>query len=90
MPYQGIGELDLDGQRVRVPEDMPAQSTSIHAFGDTMDLPDEYLQEREAEKMADLESLADALSAFRQLRRELDLWERVHLARRLIETRLEN
>jgi hypothetical protein len=45
--------------------------------------PDDHIQEREAEKQADLESLADALSAFRQLRRELDQWERVHLARGL-------
>jgi hypothetical protein len=38
------------------------------------------MQEREAEKTADLESLADALATFRQLRRDLDQWERVHLA----------
>jgi len=38
------------------------------------------MQEREAEKTADLESLADALAAFRQLHRDLDQWERVHLA----------
>jgi hypothetical protein len=31
--------------------------------------PDEHMQEREAEKEADLESLADALAAFRQLQR---------------------
>jgi hypothetical protein len=31
-------------------------------------------------KTADLESLADALAAFRQLHRDLDQWERVHLA----------
>jgi hypothetical protein len=42
--------------------------------------PDQHLQEREAEKTADLESLADALAAFRQLHRDLDQWERVHLA----------
>ncbi len=42
--------------------------------------PDQHLQEREAEKTADLESLADALAAFRQLHRDLDRWERVHLA----------
>ena len=41
------------------------------------------MQEREAEKLADLESLADALAAFRQLDRDLDQWERVHLARGL-------
>ena len=35
-----------------------------------MNLPDQHMQEREAEKLADLESLADTLSAFRQLRRE--------------------
>ena len=35
------------------------------------------------EKTADLESLADALAAFRQLHRDLDQWERVHLARGL-------
>jgi hypothetical protein len=44
------------------------------------DQPDKHLQEREAEKTADLESLADALAAFRQLHRDLDQWERVHLA----------
>jgi hypothetical protein len=38
------------------------------------------MQDREAEKTADLESLADALAAFRQLHRDLDQWERVHLA----------
>jgi hypothetical protein len=48
-----------------------------------VDQPDLHMQEREAEKLADLESLADALSAFRQLRRELDQWERIHLARGL-------
>jgi hypothetical protein len=42
--------------------------------------PDKHMQEREAEKTADLESLADALAAFRQLHRDLDQWERVHLA----------
>jgi hypothetical protein len=42
--------------------------------------PDKHMQEREAEKTADLESLADALTAFRQLHRDLDQWERVHLA----------
>ncbi|WP_158924525.1 hypothetical protein [Acidisphaera sp. S103] len=45
--------------------------------------PDVHMQQREAEKAADLESLADALAAFRQLHRELDQWERVHLARGL-------
>jgi hypothetical protein len=45
--------------------------------------PDEHMQEREAEKLADLESLADALAAFRGLGRDLDQWERVHLARGL-------
>ena len=39
-----------------------------------------HMEEREAEKTADLESLADALAAFRQLHRDLDQWERVHLA----------
>jgi hypothetical protein len=48
-----------------------------------VDQPDKHMQEREAEKMADLESLADALAAFRQLHRNLDQWERVHLARGL-------
>jgi hypothetical protein len=42
--------------------------------------PDNHIQDREAEKLADLESLADALAVFRQLHRELDQWERVHLA----------
>lgn len=42
--------------------------------------PDPHMQEREAEKAANLESLADALAAFRQLHRDLDQWERVHLA----------
>jgi hypothetical protein len=45
--------------------------------------PDEHMQEREDEKLADLETLADALDAFRQRRRDLDQWERVHLARGL-------
>lgn len=45
-----------------------------------MNQPDNHMQDREAEKLADLESLADALAAFRQLQRELDQWERVHLA----------
>jgi hypothetical protein len=45
--------------------------------------PDAHIQEREDEKQADLESLADALAAFRQLRRELEQWERVHFARGL-------
>jgi hypothetical protein len=44
------------------------------------DQPDPHLREREAEKAADLESLADALVAFRQLHRDLDQWERGHLA----------
>ena len=52
-----------------------------------MEQPDEHMHEREAEKTADLESLADALAAFRQLRRELDQWERVHLARGLAAVR---
>jgi hypothetical protein len=43
----------------------------------------EHMQRRKAEKEADLESLADAVSAFRLLRHELDQWERVHLARGL-------
>ena len=47
------------------------------------DQPDEHMEDREAEKLADLEALADALAAFRQLRRPLDQWERVHLARGL-------
>jgi hypothetical protein len=42
--------------------------------------PDAHMQAREAEKLADLESLADALAAFRQRQRGLDQWERVHLA----------
>jgi hypothetical protein len=45
-----------------------------------MDQFDQHMQEREPEKTADLESLADALATFRQLHRELDQWERVHLA----------
>ena len=45
--------------------------------------PDKHMEEREAEKTADLEALADALAAFRQLHRELVQWERVHLARGL-------
>jgi hypothetical protein len=44
---------------------------------------DNHMQEREAEKIADLECLADAFAAFRQLHRALDQWERVHLARGL-------
>jgi hypothetical protein len=47
--------------------------------------PDKHMEEREAEKTADLEALADALAAFRQLHRELDQLERVHLARGLAE-----
>jgi hypothetical protein len=47
------------------------------------DQPDKHMEEREAEKIVDLESLADALAAFRQLHRDLDQWERVHLARGL-------
>ena len=42
--------------------------------------PDKHIQEREAEKLATLESLADVLAAFRQIGRDLDQWERVHLA----------
>jgi hypothetical protein len=45
-----------------------------------VDQPDQHMQEREAEKTADLESLADALAAFRQLHRDLDQWERFDLA----------
>ena len=45
-----------------------------------LEQPDTHMKAREAEKLADLESLADALATFRQLRRELDQWERVHLA----------
>ena len=45
-----------------------------------MDQPDQHMKAREAEKLADLESLADALAAFRQMHRDLDQWERVHLA----------
>jgi hypothetical protein len=41
------------------------------------------MDEREAEKLADPEALADALASFRQLRRTLYQWERVHLARGL-------
>src|SRR3954465_6198256 len=48
--------------------------------GPAVDQPDQHMKEREAEKTADLESLADALAAFRQLHRGLDQWERVHLA----------
>ena len=43
------------------------------------DQPDTHMQAREAEKQADLESLADVLAAFRQRQRGLDQWERVHL-----------
>jgi hypothetical protein len=45
-----------------------------------VDQPDQHMREREAEKTSDLESLADALAAFRQLNRDLDQWERVHLS----------
>lgn len=45
-----------------------------------LEQPDKHMKAREAEKLADLESLADALATFRQLHRELDQWERVHLA----------
>jgi hypothetical protein len=45
-----------------------------------VDQPDQHMREREAEKTSDLESLADALAAFRRLNRDLDQWERVHLA----------
>jgi hypothetical protein len=34
------------------------------------------MREREAEKISDLESLANALAALRQLDRDLDQWER--------------
>jgi hypothetical protein len=47
------------------------------------DQADQYMEDREAEKLADLEALADSLAAFRQIRRELDQWERVHFARGL-------
>src|SRR6195952_1377131 len=56
------------------------ESGSTPFRGPSVDQPDPHLQEREAEKAADLGSLADALAAFRQLRRDLDQWERVHLA----------
>ncbi len=46
----------------------------------TVEPPDQHMQDREAEKDADLESLADALAEFRQLQRDIDQWERVHLA----------
>lgn len=46
----------------------------------SVDQTDQHLKAREAEKLADLESLADALATFRQLHRALDQWERVHLA----------
>src|ERR1700692_2083425 len=42
--------------------------------------PDKHMQEREAEKTADLESLADALAALRQPPRDLDQWGRGDLA----------
>ena len=42
------------------------------------------MQEREAEKTADLENLGDALAVFRQLHRHIDQWEQVHLALRLV------
>ena len=45
-----------------------------------MEQPDQHMQEREAEKAADLENVADALAAFRRRRRGLDQWERVHHA----------
>lgn len=45
-----------------------------------LEQPDTHMKAREAEKLADLESLADALATFRQLNRKLDQWERVHLA----------
>ena len=45
-----------------------------------MQQPDPHMQAREAEKLADLESLADTLAAFRQRQRGPDQWERVHLA----------
>src|SRR3978361_2096873 len=45
-----------------------------------MEQSDKHLKAREAEKLADLECLADALAAFRQRQRDLDQWERVHLA----------
>jgi hypothetical protein len=51
-----------------------------HSEVESVNQPDSHMQDREAEKLADLESLADALAAFRQLHRELDQWERVHLA----------
>ena len=56
------------------------ESGSTLFRGPTVDQSHQHMQEREAEKTADLESLADALAAFRQLHRDLDQWERVHLA----------
>jgi hypothetical protein len=56
------------------------RSGSTPFRGPAVDQPDQHMREREAEKTADLESLADALAAFRQLQRDLDQWERVHLA----------
>lgn len=50
---------------------------------DDVEQPDQHMQEREAEKLAALESIADALAAFHQRPRPLDQWERVHLARGL-------
>jgi hypothetical protein len=55
--------------------------TRVQKEAETVEELDEHMQEREDEKLADLESLADALSAFRQLGRDPDQWERVHLAR---------
>ena len=53
----------------------------VQTEAETVEQLDEHMQEREDEKLADLESLADALSALKQLGRDLDQWERVHLAR---------
>jgi hypothetical protein len=46
----------------------------------SMEEADEHIRQREEEKLADLQSLADALAGFRQRSRDLDQWERVHLA----------
>jgi hypothetical protein len=62
------------------PRKMPRTTAQTDGMMQPMEQPDEHMQAREAEKLADLESLADALAAFRQLHRDLDQWERVHLA----------
>src|ERR1700709_1113449 len=69
---RSIGGADMEPIR-------SAQSNRMRPSVD-QEQPDPHMQEREAEKTADLESLADALAAFRQLHRDLDQWERVHLA----------